>query len=333
MAGKPINLQDIEKLELNKIDKSQIKNTLTETEIGNVLDASQGKVLNDKISVLNVDRGYLSSKNITDANEAIQNGIYKIRYDCLNLPEASSGSIDVSIYDTSIIFQKLINANMNTWVRIRKSSVWTDWKQIATTTHITGLNDKINVLDGVGFKYNGNITTFSQINKTGYYTIFGCLDGTIPIQYGTLKAYLSGSEKTITAMGWYNNEIIQCFASYNNNTSKWTWQQLATTTKTDILDTLKNDWLVAPACNFSAQKIGNRMFIDGILYNKNVSPHTTVATGLPLPSDLKWHGGIGMGNNGKAMYFCVTPSGELLFQNTIPTQNTYYCVSVNYPVN
>ena len=223
-----------------KVGTSQIKNNLTETTTGNVLDATQGKVLNDKISVLNVDRGYLSSKNITDANEAIQNGIYKIRYDCLNLPEASSGSIDVSIYDTSIIFQKLINANMNTWVRIRKSSVWTDWKQIATTTHITGLNDKITILDGVGFKYNGNITTFSQINKTGYYTIFGCSDGTIPIQYGTLKAYLSGSEKTITAMGWYNNEIIQCFASYNNNTSKWTWQQIATTDSVKQLNNVSN---------------------------------------------------------------------------------------------
>ena len=134
----------------------------------------------------------------------------------------------------------MINANTNTWVRIRKSSVWTDWKQIATTTHITGLNDKITILDGVGFKYNGNITTFSQINKTGYYTIFGCSDGTIPIQYGTLKAYLSGSEKTITAMGWYNNEIIQCFASYNNNTSKWTWQQIATTDSVKQLNNVSN---------------------------------------------------------------------------------------------
>lgn len=47
--SKPINLQNIENLKQNKIDKIQIKNTLIETIEGNVLDATQGKVLSDKI--------------------------------------------------------------------------------------------------------------------------------------------------------------------------------------------------------------------------------------------------------------------------------------------
>lgn len=43
-----------------KVDKSQIKNTLTETQVGGVLDATQGKVLNDKMGdttqLLTVDK-------------------------------------------------------------------------------------------------------------------------------------------------------------------------------------------------------------------------------------------------------------------------------------
>lgn len=38
-----------------KIDKTQIKNSLTETEIGNTLDATQGKVLNDRLGLLESD--------------------------------------------------------------------------------------------------------------------------------------------------------------------------------------------------------------------------------------------------------------------------------------
>ncbi len=44
-----VDLNQIDNLSTNKIDKTQIKNTLTETATGNVLDAKQGKVLNDKI--------------------------------------------------------------------------------------------------------------------------------------------------------------------------------------------------------------------------------------------------------------------------------------------
>lgn len=89
------------------------------------------------------------------------------------------------------------------------------------------LSEQINVLSREALKYIGNITTFSEVNETGYYTVAGCLDGTIPIQYGTLKAYLSGSEKTIETVGFKDNKTIQCHASYNN-TKQWAWEQSAT---------------------------------------------------------------------------------------------------------
>ena len=40
----------------DKVDKTQIKNTLTETVAGNVLDATQGKALDDKITILNTNK-------------------------------------------------------------------------------------------------------------------------------------------------------------------------------------------------------------------------------------------------------------------------------------
>ena len=92
----------------------------------------------------------------------------------------------------------------------------------------TELERQINVLSREALKYIGNITTFSEVNETGYYTVEGCLDGTIPIQYGTLKAYLSGSEKTIETVGFKDNKTIQCHASYNNNTKQWVLEQSAT---------------------------------------------------------------------------------------------------------
>ena len=94
---------------------------------------------------------------------------------------------------------------------------------------------QIEVLSREALKYIGSITTFSQVDKTGYYTIAGCLDDTIPVQYGTLRAYLDGSEKTVEATGYYGSDIVQCSAAYNNNTKQWKWKQSATTTKTDIL--------------------------------------------------------------------------------------------------
>lgn len=97
-----------------------------------------------------------------------------------------------------------------------------------TTNKLNEQTTRVDVLSNKALKYIGVVTTFSEVNETGYYTVAGCLDGTIPIQYGTLKAYLSGSEKTIETVGFKDNKTIQCHASYNNNTKQWVWEQSAT---------------------------------------------------------------------------------------------------------
>lgn len=48
-----------------KIDKTQIKNTLTETVVGNVLDATQGKIIDDKITVLQTDKADKNNAQLT----------------------------------------------------------------------------------------------------------------------------------------------------------------------------------------------------------------------------------------------------------------------------
>lgn len=267
MAGKPINLQDIEKLELNKIDKSQIKNTLTETEIGNVLDATQGKVLDDKISVLNGKvnsikiYSTLADFGITDKFSTIEECVllmgnnsllvtetYVLFSDLSIFPSTGYGILTIDSYSqqrTKIEYVEALEKASGVtkiWIASFRnaSTPKYDWQQIATTTDTTALDDKINVLSSESIKYIGNITTFSQVDKTGYYTIAACLDDTIPVQYGTLRAYLDGSEKTVEATGHYGSDIVQCSAAYNNNTKQWKWKQVATTDAVKYLNNQDN---------------------------------------------------------------------------------------------
>lgn len=109
------------------------------------------------------------------------------------------------------------------------------------------------------------------------------------------------------------------------------WLELANTEKTDILQCLTGGWTVVSDCIFSAQKIGNRIFIEGIIQNSSPG-QKTIAVGLPIPSDRKWHGGLGVGSNNEAVYMVVDPTGTLSFQYGGYTQGVTYSISIDYPV-
>lgn len=126
----------------------------------------------------------------------------------------------------------------NTGTKVTKE----DFKRIekgikANDTAITANTNQINVLSGESLRYLGEISTLPSSLEHGCYTISSCMDGTIPIQFGTLTICNKGSEKTMNATGFRNDVEEEHFATYNNNTGTWKWIQIATTTKTSFLCT------------------------------------------------------------------------------------------------
>lgn len=155
-----------------------------------------------------------------------------------------------------------------------------------------------------------------------------------PRAYGTLKitriTSLIGCAEFSFDKG--NRRFIGDFRSVSTNLTEFSgWKEIATTTKTDILQCLTGGWTVVSDCVFSAQKIGNRIFIEGIIQNSSPG-QKTIAVGLPIPSDRKWHGGVGVGSNNGATYMVVDPTGTLSFQSGGYTQGIPYSISIDYPV-
>ena len=174
------------------------------------------------------------------------------------------------------------------------------------------------------------------------------LDATYPIAYcGSV-----GNSSTMPNTGQFRVQYIPYFANNEGysvqiawgvvtNSGLWyrvasgtrweKWESFSTTTKTDILQCLTGGWTVVSDCIFSAQKIGNRIFIEGIIQNSSPG-QKTIAVGLPIPSDRKWHGGLGVGSNNEAVYMVVDPTGTLSFQYGGYTQGVTYSISIDYPV-
>lgn len=120
---------------------------------------------------------------------------------------------------------------------------------------------------------------------------------------------------------------------YPLNEDTWgEWKQLATTSKTDILQCLTNGWQVGGNCDFSATKIGNRLFVEGIVFNQSTPSNMRLAVNLPRPSDGRWHGGYMIGLNNTSIYLVINPQGEIELQAGGYIPNIYYSVSIDYPV-
>lgn len=87
--------QNINTLQTNKIDKSKIVNNLSATETGFVLDATQGKYLNDSLNRV------LTLKNIDWIDQITSTGIYSVTVSELNKHQFPS---DNSIGDTYVVY-------------------------------------------------------------------------------------------------------------------------------------------------------------------------------------------------------------------------------------
>lgn len=99
------NTQDISTLKASKLDSSKIVNNLSATQTGFVLDATQGKYLNDSLNKL------LTLKNMDWIDQITQTGIYSIAVTATNKFQFPA---DNSIGDVYIIYaiQRQDNASL-----------------------------------------------------------------------------------------------------------------------------------------------------------------------------------------------------------------------------
>lgn len=246
-----------------KLDDTQIKNNLTETTAGNVLDASQGKILDDKITVLNDDRGYLTSKKVRndDFNNIKDNGKYAM-YLCSNAPIANTNILlNVTGWDDSdseyyiaqeaIILYAPNNSDVGRKFKrlfIKASNVWTPWE------------DKI-----------GNLSQRNYIPIPSNYTYEDRLKPTKPSDYinmfklNGLKTRVSlgidgdGYGHAIGINAWNDNTggtyelIFSHDGTYVRSNSGDTWlapQKLATTDKIEISCTPQAGYTITSQKNY-----------------------------------------------------------------------------------
>lgn len=150
---------------LNELDGKTsiiVKNDLLTTVGGDALDATQGKILSDKINDLSTNRGYVLSAYTTDVNNLTSNGKYRI-YNATNAPTTGSYTVDVTTEGDVNITQMFIGfsglATDRIFVRTRVGGVWSV-KEITTTDNSAN---------------NGVALTVAQINdinlKSGMYSV------------------------------------------------------------------------------------------------------------------------------------------------------------------
>lgn len=131
------NWDTVETQLLNRVTKSQIKNNLTETAAGNVLDATQGKILNEQINILADDIDKMTPKTITSVFDIDSDRTYSVSGDA-NMPSDSKYIIDARIFTSDIRFFSLTAMNVNTGevytaMMFNKSEIRNGWKPVATT--------------------------------------------------------------------------------------------------------------------------------------------------------------------------------------------------------
>lgn len=111
------------------VNKTSIVNNLTATVPGSVLDATQGKAIND-----NLIANYIGKRTIgtTDFNNIVQNGFYEFAGTFTNSNGLSYGILEV-IRGSSYIVQRATNIISNATMQRTSTdngSTWLAWKNI-----------------------------------------------------------------------------------------------------------------------------------------------------------------------------------------------------------
>lgn len=165
-----------------------------------------------------------------------------------------------------------------------------------------------------------SIKTWCGFNTDGYHVnIYTSVNGAtnIPNKIEVIPNTNNGNDKLF--IGFFDNALGVA-------------QEVAVKFENDLSSLLRNAWTVGVTCSFRGVRIGNELFIEGIIINTSISPSSTIATGLPGSRDGKYHGGYAIGSDNTCLYLTVLPEGNLVFQSNGAKQNIIYSVSIHYPV-
>lgn len=283
----------VNELKKDKIDRSQIKNNLTETNAGSVLDASQGKVLKDDINTraLKTEVGTLSGLTTT-VKSSIVNAINEVSGYIGELQSLATNA------KTSVV--EAVNENTN------------------------GIND----LSSISFKFKEDLNKvdIKTITQSGIYRLISCTNA--PCSYGVLEVTNLTGNLHYTVIDTINNEM---YIMTRRDIGEWTeWQQIATTTKTDILFPYNSGYTT------QATHIRNGIVVENnhiyVYINVRKLDGSDVAAGSTIgilppncrPDKEIW-GTIYL-RDYTACYVIITPDGKVIIGGTTDSQYFIGCI-------
>lgn len=335
--SRPELIQDVE----NKIDKTQIKNILTETTIGNVLDASQGKVLNDKIEQLETTRGYLKSKFLNssvDLNTVIDNGVYGIQ----NNPNVPSGDPYGTLFVTnrndgvnSRVSQLFIgNSKPQTIMYFRSYSAtgWSKWEQSFTYNEINSKFKDWKIYDSVaniGLK-SGSCTTLQVFEAMPSKTILITGDTiTDGVSQGTYM-FVRHSDYRAYAQVQHRNGAKSVVTYRIEEGIEGGWKQLATTQKINTLNML-NGWILYQSRgNYTIT--GKTVTVNAMVKGGVGASGTTIMNGLPTSAQVVPFLCFDI-ETGTVLHACVTGTSLQVYYNSPSWEGKTVAISVSYNIN
>ena len=201
----------------------------------------------------------------------------------------------------------------------------------AIAEHTSQLNDKANKIESIIYKdtFSGS-ENLNDIVEPGIYQIADVTNiSNAPNKSWSILEVVASNTYVKQI---YTNSVDGDVFVRARTESKWTeWNQVSKYENIDLINNLRNGWHVGN-CSFRGKKIGNEMFIEGIIVNNLESPNIIIAQGLPIPSDGKWHGGSSMCSDNSSIYLVIEPNGDLIFQNHGQKKDLLYTISINYPV-
>ena len=265
--------------------------------IESILPSDSGKVafdktgrnfelMDDKINVLENDRGYLTSKNINNMDDLKFNGKFIFSGEIEGITaswhvDVTSG-INTHLQIATTTWDNTGNTRGITLTRIFCDGKWSGWKQLATSEQINGLSEvrvakKIRIsndsqLDNIPTEFFND--TSKKIYDVDVYNENSNIFGTSAYRLTEYQYSTSWSHQIAYS---YSGTSPKCRVKHNG--AWYPWETLATTAKTDISSSdLRNSWKIDRTP--TVYKIGGKIFLSGII-REGITTNDTVMMVLP----------------------------------------------------